>query len=92
MLEKAACQVKGGWAGDDQGNFGGRTFEVWRITTGDTKCPESHRLYPTYGDGHPGGVMDCAGVFAKSCCTAACGGSCEITPELKSLTLAKTAD
>lgn len=82
MLEKAACQVKGGWAGNDQGNFAGRTFEVWAITTGDNKCPKSSKLYATYGDGHPGGVMDCAGVFEKSCCTPACGSSCEITPEL----------
>ena len=82
MLEKAACQIKGGWAGNDQGNFAGRTFEVWAITGGDNKCPKSVKHYSTYGDGHPGGVMSCAGVFDKSCCTAACGASCEITPEL----------
>jgi hypothetical protein len=36
----------------------------------------------TYGHGHPGSVMNCEGVFDRSCCTAACGSSCEITPTL----------
>lgn len=82
MVEKAACQVKGGWAGNDQGNFAGRIFQVWRITTGDNKCPKSVMVEGTYGHGHPGSVMNCEGVFDRSCCTAACGSSCEITPTL----------
>ena len=60
--------------------FAGRIFQVWRITTGDKKCPKSVMVEGTYGHGHPGSVMNCEGVFDRSCCTAACGSSCEITP------------